>query len=309
VVFWLAAFVATAARHNGWLATLPLIFLWTRRWSGWRRIAVLGGASLALLIGAMTTNSVLADKHESPWISVAIHDVMGVTTLSGAPLEPSWCDCPRVESSALEKNYEPVFWKTPMRKLKLPMPEERYLAALKSQWIDTVLSNPGAYVEHRLRTFGVVLAITRPPFDPVLYERHPPRKRKRLYWPIRHDHGQTWVQVKIESLLRWLGKGGGGLYQPWLYMLLALVLLPLAFLWRHGRLEIAMLLMSGLLCELSLVIMAPSGDYRYSIWMIVTVLVASGVMARDFFLARRMPSAASGSDRTSSPPPGPKGEA
>jgi hypothetical protein len=75
-------------------------------------------------------------------------------------------------------------------------------------------------------------------------------------------------------------------YAPLVYLLVALVLVPLA---RRQPVALAML-GSGLGYELGLYFLAPTPDVRYSNYLIVTTLVAYAlVMARRLAAARAAP--------------------
>ena len=61
------------------------------------------------------------------------------------------------------------------------------------------------------------------------------------------------------------------LFRPWAYLLLALLLLPLC---RRSRLAFAVLT-SGIAYVLTLLVAAPSTDYRYSHWMVLTTCLGT----------------------------------
>jgi hypothetical protein len=82
------------------------------------------------------------------------------------------------------------------------------------------------------------------------------------------------------------------LFRQWLYILVALLMLPLC---RHYR-DIAALLASGLLVEASLFFVAPSTDYRYSHWTIVCTCVSLVMLS-----ARLVPLLRSSRTQTSAP--------
>jgi len=63
--------------------------------------------------------------------------------------------------------------------------------------------------------------------------------------------------------------GTGVLFRPALYLGLALVLLALS----ARRPEARALLLSALASEAALVVLAPTIDYRYSIWLVVATLL------------------------------------
>jgi hypothetical protein len=69
------------------------------------------------------------------------------------------------------------------------------------------------------------------------------------------------------------------MFEPWIYFMLALVLLPLA---RKHR-DVLALLLSGIGMELTLLFLAASPDFRYSHWLVTCVTISLIVL-----VARRM---------------------
>ena len=61
------------------------------------------------------------------------------------------------------------------------------------------------------------------------------------------------------------------LFEPFVYFVLALVMLPFA---RKHR-DVLALILSGIAIELTLFFLASSPDYRYSHWMVLTTLLAA----------------------------------
>jgi len=277
-VFWAAIFVGTASRYNAWVAAIPLIFIWAHRWKRWRRLGMTAAMSIVLLVTTVLANSLLADKKEQPWQSLAIHDVFGVAAATNQPLKPAWCsECPTYSAEKIGTHHQAFWWEGTLRKIKVRLPESKAdLDALRSQWKEMVFSNPGGYLRHRSDTFFFMLAITMDPWGATYYQLP---KRKHIFRQLNHNHQLNLVQTKIQS---WLYEVRTSLFfRPWIYLLLALILLVVNWRWRLGRGEITALLLSGVGCELSLFIMAPSSDYRYSLWLIITTVIAGAVMGAD----------------------------
>jgi phosphotransferase system glucose/maltose/N-acetylglucosamine-specific IIC component len=69
------------------------------------------------------------------------------------------------------------------------------------------------------------------------------------------------------------------LFKPWPYFAAAFLLLGAALLLRmHNWRLAAGLLVSGLLHEFALFFLAPASEYRYSAWMMVTVILAAFIL-------------------------------
>jgi len=284
VVFWLAVFVSAASRYNAWVACIPLVFMWARPWQRWRRLGVTAATSIVLLVGSAAANKALTDVPEHPWQSVAMHDVIGAAAVGGKSVLPSWCpDCKRVAIARVADGYRPYYWTESYQNMGLRQPqtdEER--AALKTQWLRTLRKYPIAYLIHRARTFAALTSMTMEPWGSSYYQR--PSKEKWLR-SLGHDFRLSRVQEAIQTGLRAIQQSF--LFRPWLYLALALCLVFVNWRWSRGRSEMIVLLLSGLGCELSLFVMAPSADYRYSLWLIITTVMAAAVIAADYRAARQ----------------------
>jgi heme/copper-type cytochrome/quinol oxidase subunit 3 len=76
-------------------------------------------------------------------------------------------------------------------------------------------------------------------------------------------------------------------FVPWIYAALSLIMLPLA---RRQR-DVLALLLSGLIMESSLLVLAHSRDYRYSHWMVITTMLGALLLATRRYRAARQPAA------------------
>jgi hypothetical protein len=99
-------------------------------------------------------------------------------------------------------------------------------------------------------------------------------RRDAYRWPeYAHQMGQGtgWsaLQDLWTRLLRTVVRATP-VFEPWIYLAISLLLLPLA---RRQR-DVLALLCSGLVLESTLVLLAPSADYRYSHWMVITTCLA-----------------------------------
>jgi hypothetical protein len=155
-------------------------------------------------------------------------------------------------------------------------------AALVRAWKTIVFNNSIAYLRYRVDRFRVVLGIQTNDEDvwnrPII---------------VTHDYQDTGalietgiptaispVQAGVDSVQSWLSHGP--LFRPYVYFVLALVLLVLG---RRNRLIVALIL-SGLGLELSLFFLAATVDYRYSHWLICVTLLAGILFAVDRLRAR-----------------------
>ncbi|MDB4953405.1 MAG: hypothetical protein JWO36_974 [Myxococcales bacterium] len=259
--------LATGVRINGPAATLPvmmILFVWNDRWTRWRRYLVAGVAWVVITLAAMLANAWITDYRDYPWHnSVALLDIAGVVRfahvkddaqlrelLDGAPLV--------VQDDILRKFrrvYSPTahYWLTHGDDRVFDLPDLPHLEGVKACWWRAVTTYPSAYLWHRSRVFREVLGLGTLPVLGAVYDQTENLSRLQAVW----NHGLFAISAGV-----W--------FRPHLYFVLGFVML---WFGRRSRLVLA-LLTSGLVCELSLFIGAPSSDYRYSHWMIVCTIAA-----------------------------------
>jgi hypothetical protein len=284
-----ALWLATALRYNALAATLPLIallFTWRANTRPLVRYAIATGIWLAVSISALAANAALTDRQMHIWqSSLALTDIVGTATMTGdalddaelAPLlEPTGIHADRDYQQALRAHYKPAdfaqligppdpLWSVPISG-QTPAPQEQ-VDAITAAWKAIVPSHPFAFTEYRLDTFAEVLGL-HAKFNGVTVVPH------ATQWPslvayYKIPSGLPAIQTPAEHLLKVAAKKTP-LFRPYIYCVLALLLLPFA---RKHR-DIAALLLSGILMELSLLPLAVTPDYRYSHWLVVTTCIA-----------------------------------
>jgi hypothetical protein len=135
-----------------------------------------------------------------------------------------------------------------------------------------VIDHPGAYLAHRWnvaeRTFGLHRGRAwRPLYKRFLGTR---AQRAAIQHTARHSLVQralTWCVASLSHTM---------LFHPYIYALLALLLLPLAIASRCR--DAIALLTSGLLGAVGELVYAQAPELRYSLWLIVTTLLATIVL-------------------------------
>src|SRR5262245_56338065 len=133
-----------------------------------------------------------------------------------------------------------------------------------------VLDNPRAWLRHRTRVFRAILAAnSRPVTDPVW------RVHVELQYITepRSYVAATGIQASIGDGLRWVADDTP-LFRPWIYFVLAFAFAVLA----RRQLDVLALLASGVLYELTLLVICPTTDFRYSHWMIACTTLAGIVL-------------------------------
>ena len=294
---WLAGVgllaVASAMRDNAPVATLA-IFLFVfaparaRRWRA--RIAIGVVAWVATLALAMTTNKLLTQVEQHAWhTSLGPSDIIGIIKqrsldYSDGELRELLEGTPLIATDDLRKHAARIYstrsWWYYMvgedRMFDWPVNDEQR-AAIKRAWKTLVSDRPRAYAFHRLAVFRELIGLSgQPVFDPVwaacisiaddgTVSETPPRAS----------------QAAIRDAMLWLARKTP-LFRPWIYLLLAFALVPLA--WRR---HVVPLLASGILYELTLLPFAPSPDYRYSHWLVICTLLAAIRIAASWVARRR----------------------
>lgn len=272
-------FLATAFRYNAAAATLPiLVFLWDRRdevrWS--RRWLVAAGMWVAITVFAFVINGLLTDTKAHAWPTASAPvDIVGVVHFAN-----------RLDNAKLLRDTEGVPWiwkddKVQIHAHTLYKPENSFLettqgpralinypttdaerVALSAAWKKLVLDHPFAYFRHRLAVFGVQLN-----HEPKVWAGFTNETWAEDLLHYRLDHAS--VQLSLVRVMEHAVKTIA--FRVRVYFLLALLLLPLA---RRNRAALAFLL-SGLLYELGLFIVAPAIDYRYSHWLVVSTIIGT----------------------------------
>jgi hypothetical protein len=146
--------------------------------------------------------------------------------------------------------------------------DQQQLARLARNWLRAVRAHPRTYLAHKAdmarRLLRLGLEPKRPnyylagaPFHPLAQSYHPPARTLRILAWL--DLQQTWVG-----------------FSAWIYALLSCLLLPLALVryLRGGALVPVACIVSGLSYLLSVLVMAPGPENRYTAWTILGAALA-----------------------------------
>jgi hypothetical protein len=274
--------IGTAMRHNALIATFPLVFLlfrWRPHIGGVRRYAIAIAAWLVTAGAAVGFNTVLADRHTHAWYaSHALQDIAGTLSyadpISDDELRRTLYGTPLVVEhdihAAIRAIYSPVDYRHlrrgPKRIWDTPETENERTAVARA-WRDVVTSHPAAYFRYRRDTMEMVLRLDHAEYVNVIVRfssfTHPDN-----LW-IDHQAAPSGIQDVLHHVSIEISKGW--LFYPYIYLAIAILLLPLT---RRDRVAFA-LLASGLLYELAWLFLAPTADYRYSHWMVTTTMMAA----------------------------------
>jgi hypothetical protein len=302
----LAAMLGAAAfRYNAFGATLPLVVLLFEWRPGLRwlpRYALSTAAWLATTFAAFGINGALTDKPMHYWSSsLAVFDIAGTLAnvdgvlpdatlraeLAGTRILVDHDIHAAIRAAYTPRDFFPLLTSPEHRLWILPIDgyepaPEAQRDAIERAFRDVVATYPWAYVKHRMAVMVEVLDLR------VTRSMGAVTPREVKYVDAAKALGLTtrWsgVQLALTQAMRWVSRHTP-LYTPWVYLVLTLVLIPLA--WRQR--DVLAMLLSGLVMEGSLVPLVHSRDYRYSHWMVITTIVSCIVLATRRRRARRRP--------------------
>ena len=289
------AFVAVCAfRHNGLflLAGLALLAGVLRYPQCGMRRAV---ATCLLLFFVPATlgqllNRALIDTPSYPLASLLSFDISGIAVAQSgdAAFSARYQDAASVallrpghQLAELNRWHKPEDWLSLATKnpdemqSEPPVPavwDAQRLQALKVLWRELVQRYPADYLGHRLNVSLSLLAWgDRLVSDPACF-----RDRGDSAGAQIDDRNN--LHKILGWRVNWLVQETP-LLKPWLYYVLAGLLLGAAVTFRPPRWQLAAgLCVSGLLHETALFFLSPAAEYRYSAWMMVATLLASSAL-------------------------------
>ncbi|MDB4956290.1 MAG: hypothetical protein JWO36_3859 [Myxococcales bacterium] len=275
--------IGCAMRFNAFGAAVPLVgflFEWRPGLRWWKRYALSGAVSVAVVVAAFSINRALTVEHRR-W-TPAFADIVGVLNythdrsdddlayvLRGTRLRVATGIQARARALYSPRNSWQVT-RGEDRMFDDPVTSEDW-AALTRSWKEIISSDWHAYFTFRLASFAEVLGLSDDgTMAPVwnLFLEDPSQRN----W-IEHDASWSSFQEVAGSWLGWLSRETP-MFRPWFYALISIVVL---LTMSRDRLSFA-LLTSGVLYELSFAPAAGTPDFRYSHWMIVCTYLATTIV-------------------------------
>jgi hypothetical protein len=290
----LAILVATLMRHNALVMTGPILvfaFRWDRSY-GWIKstvIAVLAWAAITLVAGRIS--AALTDEEQHIWhTSLALCDM--TMTLRYEPVTISDEELAReapgvtflvhdvhdyIRNADLTDNFINDLWKMTYKVIALPRTEAER-TAVTNAWKKIVLGHPRAYAAYRWEIVRRLMGWSDEPDASPVYNwftdiQDPLYSASKIDHDAAPAHFQDVLRREIHVV------GTTPIFSVVVYLVLSVVLLPFAIFDRR----VLGLLASGITSELVLVVIAPTTDWRYSYWLLVTVVFAVVML-----VARRM---------------------
>ncbi|QPK61962.1 hypothetical protein IVG45_13955 [Methylomonas sp. LL1] len=303
----LMSWLAILLRHNAFFATMPILGLAIHRLYpktgllGMIRTAVSGAAiAIAMFAATGVINDRLADRHTHPWVANAAFDIAGIIKrlddknqqqVLFAQLASALNSRGSVEP--LLKAYTPMYWREIFRTkpptLELPTHSmesqihgfeslsDQQRQALHTLWFQSILAEPVLWLRHRLAVSKYVLGlVAEVNWSPVMMAKEFPIDLEPFYG--KHPQAtklQEQIETGISRLIDYW------FFQPWPYFFSAIcIFFAVVFRPVAAKIEIICLISSAILHESSLILAAPSPDYRYSHYMVFCTLLSVLMLAR-----------------------------
>lgn len=271
---------ACLMRHNAFAAAAPLIgilFEWKNPIRWYKRLAMIGIAAVLAFGALLGAGKLLARNHMR--LTPVFHDILGMVAygdehddaklreiLRGTPLAFDHDIQARARRCFELRGAWRVVYGGDDRLFDPPQNEEQW-DALYRAWKELLKRDPGSYVASHWAVFKLVIGVDERPRAPVydLFIEVPAQRNQ-----AQHESYPSIAQQRMHRVLYFLADDTP-MFKPWIYAVLGLLLLVALC---RDRLTLA-LLVSGFLYELSFVPAFAEPDYRYSHWMITTVVVSA----------------------------------
>jgi hypothetical protein len=277
--------LASAMRESAAFAVLPILVIglaWGSDRSAWRRYAIAVVAWLVVWLCAVELDVGLrsaATRHMR--LELATTDLPGVLRYAGpiddAEVRELFDGVPLrgigLQSRARSYYTHPGEIMNGSGRLFDPPANADDRDAIVAVQPRLALAYPGAYLTHRWHVLYRVLALGRMSgWDPIYIGfAGSIGQSEAAVHTARHSAVQRGVNAFVRATSR------TPLFWPYVYAIIAIVLLPLAV--RRRQLLPAILLTSGLLYELTLLVVAVSAEYALSHWLVTATSLACALMA------------------------------
>lgn len=270
LAFWPVVLLATLSRYNAVLAVVGVVLLHLAP-DGPTLRAVCGAvlATVALFAASLAINASLVTQRMHPMQMFALDDLIAITATSKEIPNLDPCHQRRKGLRELVPHDEPkaVAALASWRRFRY-CSDDAASTALVSEWLRKLVAHPAAYAAHRAKMSGRLLGIGFLPGNFVMARStYEGSEAVALEPPAPATPLQEWFGMQIWQLRDY------GVFRPWIYGLLGVGACVVAA--RQRRWRPCFIALSGLTCELGLFLVAPSSDYRYSYWMIVSALIAT----------------------------------
>ena len=306
LVVLVVSFYAVSVRYNAAPALLPLLWLLLLPFfgrPGWRRSVslatlVITGTVLLLVGGGIVSYQLLEAKRLHLEQAIELHDLAGVSVISGTDVIPDEAKSASFSSEALRAAYSPEYWNTlifrsdpaispPLQGTENP----QHLTIFRQAWERAIVNYPWAYLSHRGAIFASLLRIGwHTPFYAMEDYRQisaifegsagllgdPAVKSVDMGRPI---FGHRVAAALLMAFINWTAVNTY-LFFGWLWLLVLVATFVTAIVLRnHPMAEVAIgLSASGILYLPLYFFIAPSSDFRYLYWSIIAAHLSTVII-------------------------------
>jgi hypothetical protein len=288
---WLAFVVVAALRYNAPILIVPITTMIGPYGSGWwgaspvgsigRRRALGAGLGIAVSLMGMLASRALTRVDEHPFSNMlAMPDLAAVIASDGPMSDGEVRELVAGVHLVVDSNIQGTLRSldaTDADYLSLAVGDQRVFdlvttdvqaSAMAHAWQRAIVEHPGTYLAHRFRRLLHVLGWNQVRILPYVT---PLTEDPELLAHVGETRSYSRFQLGVA---RWLGKISRTImFWPMLYFVLGIGLL--AILWRDPLQR--GLLIGALGYELALMFLSPGWEYRYSHWMITSVVIATVV--------------------------------
>ncbi len=268
-----------AARHNGFLAIVPLIWMMVYRGAAWgglfrTMIIAIGVVGFAIVLNFSTQ----AKKYPNLVNQVFVWDLWGMSLNQNKALIPAACfvgDEP-IDLDHYRKYYNPlsnnsIIFNPNARISKTIFVESESAIELQQSFIDNVLENPSSYLLTRIEFMKGFLGSQQ--WHPYLaYHLDSVDPASIGLQDLPHHKMNTgvflkWYKNVLSYFIHW------NIFNLVPYIVLAMIALAIGVL--RKNMLVIYLLSSGLCYWLPYFFVSPSNDFRYHSWFIFVILLGT----------------------------------
>lgn len=275
----LMAFYASAVRINVLPCVAPLLWLVLSAVSareaprGLRQLAGLGAILVLTLAGVLAVNNVGVIRQPYRTV-VPLWDLARISMLAQEMLVPDYALVnPYITVPSFKVSHNRA--DAPSMQWKRLTPEQ--VSDISSRWLAAIIAFPTHYLDHR---WHVTYRIFFDPIDPLLHFTMP-----TIFYPssVLIERGMGFEKrsgyTEVYGALQFLSRTP--IYRPWTYVLVSLLVVAWCFAGAsERRLEAGFVAVSGLLYVTPLPLIAPSVDFRYTIWLFPATAIGALLLLR-----------------------------
>lgn len=281
-------YYALMLRYNAVFAAAPIAYLAVSHVlkSGRSKLIGLAGLLVGVFVASASLSAVLNVSKSNPTSTVMLDDIVNTASLdtirSGGMNNELKSTLAEIKEqchrhAVIMHSYHFCADSSGQRTIQY-----QHYDALRSFWVQTVVSNPVTYLKYRLHTFAVFM------FTPesYVYVEHSRIDANSLGQEVRHPA----IASGLNSYIKFFEREFGFIFRPYFWLVLCLV--GVAYIRRlkssHFTTRVSMMLfLSAILYIITYFPVVIAGDYRYIYWPVLAVLVATLLLVMDKSSLRR----------------------